>query len=151
AWSFTLGSAVVLPANLFEGSRNRRQYDITRDGKRFLASVPARRYRKVENKAHHVHGGLSESTEILRISNLEISLVLTRQKCGRNKILGRFGLDHNCGQRQRRNTDGATISNTTSVAAITDGVASCRHAGQGPGRIGGIPPGNCASLITPHE
>jgi len=67
AWSFTLGSAVVLPANLFEGSRNRRQYDITRDGKRFLASVPARRYRKVENKAHHVHGGLSESTEILRI------------------------------------------------------------------------------------
>src|SRR5438874_11299401 len=28
--------------------------------------VPARRYRKVENKAHHVHGGLSEATEILR-------------------------------------------------------------------------------------
>src|SRR5207249_11297262 len=39
ASSFTLGSAVVLPANLFEGSRNRRQYDITRDGKRFLASA----------------------------------------------------------------------------------------------------------------
>jgi hypothetical protein len=39
----------------------------------------------IENKTHRVHGGLSESIETLRISNLEISLVLTRQKCGRTR------------------------------------------------------------------
>jgi hypothetical protein len=33
----------------------------------------------IENKTHHVHGGLSESTESPEKSNIGFSLVLTRQ------------------------------------------------------------------------
>jgi hypothetical protein len=38
----------------------------------------------IENKTHRVHGGLSESIESPVISDFDMNIALTRQKCGRN-------------------------------------------------------------------